>query len=80
MRVCTALSTVLENPTKLNSSENNEVFLTDRVPELEDVVNSPLENLENMKTSIHETLDDTAVEEIAAFLDILYPGKQSDRL
>lgn len=51
---------------------NNDVYITDRVPELKDVVNHPPSNLENMNKSIKGTPEDAFIEEISDFLDMVH--------
>lgn len=50
---------------------NKEIYLTDRVADMEDVVDSPPQNLDNMNISIEETSGNAFIEEMTPFLDML---------
>lgn len=50
---------------------NNNISLTDPVPELNGVVNFPTESLDKINTSIQATPQDVCIEEMAAFLNMI---------
>lgn len=56
------MSTILGKSTELNVSVIEDISFTDRVPELEDVLDSLPEILEVIHTSIQETHEDDFIE------------------